>query len=218
MAENKSKQVKSVKPKEENSKRSNGKNGDQEIKMEKKAKNLKDPHKRFMSKVIFFTVSNLISVVLLFLFLGDLPKKALELKTLINAGAKAEASSKINIADLEIQSNQEHADVLSDVFPTEEELINFVKDIESLEAEGLVKNFSFANTKPVRDRTQILGIPIVIEMSGTWSQINTGLERIYKSIYLLRAITVTAQPTGEEGIIDFKFGGFLYVDDSFEKN
>ena len=70
--------------------------------IKKKRKKPKDSHKRFMSKVIFVAVSNLISVILLFVFLGELPKKATELKTLINAKVKAEASSKINIGDLEI--------------------------------------------------------------------------------------------------------------------
>ena len=98
------------------------------------------------------------------------------------------------------------------------ELVDFVKEIEALEEESLVNNFSFANTQPVRDRTKILGIPVVIGMIGTWDQINSSLDRLYNTKYLLRAITITAQPVGEENQIEFKYGGFLYVDDSFEKN
>jgi len=141
-----------------------------------------------------------------------------ELKDLTNARARAEASSKINIGDLEIETNQQQAQVLEEIFPDEAELIDFVQEVEKLETDGLVSDFTFANTEPIRDQTKILGIPVVIEMVGPWDRINTGLERLYNTKYLLRAITITAEPSGEEGNVRFKYGGFLYVDDSFEKN
>ncbi len=186
---------------------------------QKKLKNDGDDKKgkgksKFTKKVIFFGVINLLAVVVLLVLLNELPKKALELKTLVNAGIKAEASSRVNYTDLELQTNKEMIDKISKLFPNDEGLVDFIKFIEGVKAEGVLVNFSFASKEPVRDKTANLGIPVILEFRGSWGQIDNDLQKLQKAPYLFRPITVEAKPHLEENVVELMYGGFLYVDES----
>lgn len=173
---------------------------------------------RLLSKVGLVAMANLVGIVFAVLAVGNLPDKAAEFKKLRNMSISAEARSKVEIADLEIKSNIEKSDRLIALFPDETGLVNFVKEIEKLKLEGIVKTFSFANQEAVRDKTTILGIPFVIELEGTWDQIDASLQSLQRLEFLYRAITVQIEPKEEENLINFKYGGFIYVDESLGKD
>ena len=44
------------------------------------------------------------------------------------------------------------------------------------------------------------------------------IQKIDDLPYLLRAVTIDAEPELDSGLIIFKYGGFLYVDESLAKN
>jgi hypothetical protein len=105
------------------------------------------------------------------------------------------------------------------LFPDEAGLVNFVKEIERLKVEGVVRDFSFANENAVRDKTGVLGIPFILRLEGTWDQLNSDFMQLQKFPYLIRAVTVDVRIKDiNTGIIDFMYGGFIYVDKSLEKN
>jgi hypothetical protein len=193
--------------------------------LSKEKKGLTKPRRKkkrklsFKLSVIIVTVINLFALGFLFYVLSSLKGEASNLKKLRNASIDVQEKSKVEVADLQIQSNIEKSDYLASLFPDEAGLIDFVKEIEKLESEGVVKDFSFANEGAVRDKTTVLGIPFVLRMEGTWEQINSDLKKMQRMPFLLRAVTLDIKVKEEEtNLIDFRYGGFIYVDESLSKN
>ncbi|MGD8744462.1 MAG: hypothetical protein PVJ52_02620 [Candidatus Woesebacteria bacterium] len=162
---------------------------------------------------------NLLLVGLLVFVLTKLPEKASELKRLKNLAISSDARSKVEIADLEIQSNIDKSDRLISLFPDEEGLVNFVQEVEKLKNEGAVKDFYFANEDAVKDKTRLFGIPFVIVFEGSWGEINRDLLAIERLNYLIRTVTVQLEvKESEEGsTIEFDYGGFIYVNEQLGK-
>jgi hypothetical protein len=173
---------------------------------------------RFWLKDIILGVLNLVFVVSLVVLLGRLPGKANEFKRLRNESLDTAAKSSIEIAGLELEASRKKADKISAFFPDDAGLIDFVNQIDVLKEEGLVSRFSFTSEEAIRDRTGYYGIPVFIEFSGTWSQVGVGLQRVQNLPYLLRAVSIETTVKPEENLVEFKYGGFLYVDESFAKN
>lgn len=178
----------------------------------------KKPEKPFF-RIIIMTVINFVGLLGLIFVLGLLPDKALELKVLRNLSLSSDQKSKVNTADLQIKTNIELADKLTQLYPDEVGLVEFVQEIERMKAEGKIINFSFVNKDVVKDKTKLLGIPFVVEFEGTWEQIDANLNELQTLPYLIRAITVDVKVKDgeEEGIINFKYGGFIYVGDELAK-
>jgi Tfp pilus assembly protein PilO len=183
----------------------------------KKAK--KKKRLSFKASVVIVTVINLLALGFLFYVLSNLKGEAINLKKLRSASIDAQEKSKVEVADLQIQSYIDKSDYLMSLFPDESGLIDFVKEIEKLKNEGVVKNFAFANEDAVHDKTKVLGIPFVLRMEGTWEQIDSDLKKIQSMPFIVRAVTLDIQVKEEEtNLIDFRYGGFIYVDESLAKN
>jgi len=118
----------------------------------------------------------------------------------------------------DIDENKNKSDKLIALFPDDSGLVSFANDLDKIKKEGKVAGFSFANNEAIKDKTGYLGIPVLIEFQGTWSEIDIDLQKIQAIPYLLRPIEIDVSPSETEGLIDFKFGGFLYVNESFRKN
>lgn len=166
-------------------------------------------------KIYLFAVLNVIALIMSIYLLGTFNQKSNELKELINAQLNAQQSSQVNLADLEIKSNQEKADKIIALFPNDQGLLDFIQIIEDKSKQGTIVNFTFASKEPVRDSTARLGIPVVVNFRGSWQDIDRDLREIQKSPFLFRPITIEASITAEENVVEFMYGGFLYVDDSF---
>jgi Tfp pilus assembly protein PilO len=171
----------------------------------------------FWIKDILLAIVNIAFIVALVFLLGELPKKALELKKLKNDELEASVKSKVQIAEYDLLSSGEKADDLAKLLPDDEGLIEFVKEIDKLKEAGLVTRFSFASEQAVKDNNKNFGIPLIIEFSGTWAQISDGLQRLEGLPYLLRAISIEVRKN-QEGILSYKYGGFLYVSETLAKN
>ena len=171
------------------------------------------------SRVLLLGAGNLIFMFLLAFFLVKLPGKANELKRLRNASFRASSEGRTEIAKFEIESVRERADKLANLFPDESGLVDFVNDIEKIKEEGVVTRLSFASTEVVRDRTGYYGIPVIIHFRGSWSQIDTDLQKIQKLHFLFRAVSIKAEVfSEEENVVELSYGGFLYVDDKLGKD
>lgn len=191
---------------------------DQRLKKNKKVKaEEKNFGKRLKTRAIIILGINFVGIIILVILLRKLPTKALELKGLKNSIITAEQSAEVNFADLELKSNKELAEKLLVMYPDEVGLVNFIQEIEKLKKRGIVTNFSFANQTPVRDKTRYLGIPIAIEIKGNWKEISGALVDLQKLPYLFRPVSMSTQPDSEEGLINVRYGGFLYVDESLEE-
>ena len=173
--------------------------------------------KAFITGHLLVGFINLVLIIVTFLILSNLSTKAADLKKIKNDELDAMASTKVQPSDLEIKSNTEKIDKLNALFPNESGLVNFVKEIEKLKTGGIIKGISFVSQEPVRDKTKYLGIPFVIEAEGSWEQIDASLSEIQKLPFLIRAVTVEVNVT-EEKLVNLKYGGFIYVDESLAKN
>jgi len=174
-------------------------------------------------------LSNLIvrAAILVFvnlLFIGaivymakSLPAKAGEVMRLrseqLSIGAKNADLIKRDLAE-----NKDKADKLIALFPDDSGLVSFANDLDRIKKDGRVAGFSFANNEAIKDKTGYLGIPVLIELTGSWSEIDSDLQKIQAIPYLLRPIEIDVTPSETEGQVDLKFGGFLYVSENFRKN
>lgn len=117
-----------------------------------------------------------------------------------------------------VAEHSEKAEKVLALFANDDELVIFANELDRIKKEGKVTGFSFVAESAVKDKTGSIGIPVLIEIKGTWEEIDSDLQKIQKMPFLLRAIEVEAKPGEEEGLIDFRFGGFLYVGKEFKKN
>ena len=170
-------------------------------------------------KEVVLGLVNLGLVLSTVFLLGRLPARASEFNKARNASISKSTKSEVEVAGLEIAASKEKADKLNSLFPDEAGLIGFVREIDRLKEEGLVTRFAFASERAIKDKTGYFGIPVIIEFRGGWFEIGQGLTRLNETPYLLRAVTIEANRSSEGGnLIIFKYGGFLYVDETLAKN
>lgn len=172
----------------------------------------------FSSKDIILGFINLVTIILLIVFLVKLPEKSTDLKKLKVEQLKGESASLLPIS--EITAARDKANEIESLFLDQSGIVGFVDEIEKLKVEGSsIQKVSFASQKPIKDKTGFSGVPVVIEMRGSWEAIGTDLQKIESLPYLFRAASVDAATIPDNpGVIDFKYGGFLYVNDELGKN
>ena len=174
--------------------------------------------KKIFSAPLFVIGLNVVLLISTFLILVNMPKKSDELKTIKNQELDVIKSSGVDTSDLEVGTTAEKIARLKSIFPDDTGIVNFVKEIEKLKPpQGVVKGISFVSQEAVRDQTRSLGIPFVVELEGSWAEIDSTLSTIQKLPYLFRAVTIETN-ISEEGIVDYKYGGFLYVDETLAKS
>ncbi len=166
---------------------------------------------------IFLLVGNILMLGVMIFFIVDLPKKALELKNARNDEQKVVESKKVDVTGLEYQPTKESVDKLISFYPEEEGVIEFIKRMEKLQTEGVIRNFSLVSENAVKDRTGTYGIPFIAEFGGTWEDIGLSLTKFQQLPFMIRAINIEAKMLGSE-TADLKFGGFLYVSEKLAKN
>ena len=172
---------------------------------------------RWWIKDLILAVVNIAFLAALTILLGKLPNKAAELSQLRSTYTIAAAKREVEIAEFEIEESRLKAEALKKYFPDQSGLANFAAELDALRGEGLISSFSFASEDAIRDQTGYYGVPIVIRFLGNWELISQGLSRIGKLPYLIRAVNIESALTGEDNLIDFRYGGFLYVDESLAK-
>jgi hypothetical protein len=171
----------------------------------------------FSAKDVILGVINFISFVFLVIILMKFPSKAQELRKLKIEELKNEATVSPELGKINVYKTK--VDELDSLFLDEVGVVDFVDEVEKLKSEGgAFDKVIFASQKVVEDRTGNYGIPVIIELRGSWKAINTTMEAIDKLPFLFRPANITAEPAKEEGVLIFKYGGFLYVNDRLDKN
>lgn len=165
------------------------------------------------SKDIILGIINLVTIVFLIIILARFPKKALDLKALRNESLIE--GPKVTFENTEIGTYKEKANALNGLFLEESGVVDFVSEIEKIRAKGRsIVKVTFTSQKAIQDRTQNFGVPIVIEMKGTWESIGQDLEDIEKLPFLFRSATIEILPLEEDtSVVSFKYGVLLYVID-----
>lgn len=167
-------------------------------------------------KVAFLLVLNLIFFLSTVILLQNISNISLEIKKGRSLKTNvAEINNKFVEADLE--SHKTDAEKLKILFPDDTQLINFVREIDTLKKEGVITSFSFASDNAVKDKTGFVGLPVVIEFKGSLVKVDEALNKIQSLPIMLRAITTELRRL-PENIVTLKYGGFLYVDEKFNQN
>jgi len=179
---------------------------------------IKKPYgeRKWWIKDLILAVVNITFIAALFILLGKMPTRANELSQLRNTYIVATAKSEVQIAEFEIEESRQKADELKRFFPNQAGLANFAGEMDKLREEGLISSFSFASEDAVRDQTGYYGVPIIIRFLNTWEQIEQGFTRLGELPYIIRAVNIEAG-VADGNLIDFRYGGFLYVDESLAK-
>lgn len=169
-------------------------------------------------KLIILGIINLVFVITLAFILGNLPQKTVQLKALKSQILKAQNTQGSRLLMLDIENNRQKSQFLDELLPDERGLINFVRDIDRIKTQGVIVSFSFGGKEPVVDKTGFLGIPIIITLRGSGDEIASALDQIQELPYLIRAVKIDSDYQESEDVINFKYGGFLYVDEEFGQN
>lgn len=164
--------------------------------------------------ILILGIVNLVCLFILIFILSLLPKKAEELKSLRSLIAKANSQNSNEIIFAEISAAKKKTEKLISLFPDENGLVKFTSQIDNLKNQGAAIDFSFAKDIAVKDKTGLIGLPIVIEISGTNTQVDSVLSQIQNLPFLLRAINIEIKKIADNQI-RLKFGGILYVDENF---
>lgn len=165
---------------------------------------------------ILLLIIDFLMLIISTFFIVSLPKKAADLNKARSDEQKVKESKNIDVTGLEYKPTKDSVDKLNSYYPEEAGVIDFIEAIEVLKENGYVKNFSLVGADAVKDKTGAFGIPFVVEFEGDWGKINLSLQELQKLPYLMRAINVEARVV-DENVINFKYGGFLYVSDSLAK-
>lgn len=162
-------------------------------------------------KEIALVVVNLLSIIFLFIILSQLSGKAEELQKLRVDSTKDDGA--VTFEYNQVVSYKPDLDKLSTLFLDDTGVVSFVSEVETLKgSDSSIQKVTFISQKPVKDRTGNFGIPAVIEMSGSWSQISSDLEKIQALPFLYRAATFDAKPDVlKPEIIIARYGVLLYV-------
>ncbi len=170
------------------------------------------------SKDLILGAVNLISVILLVIILFRFPGRSKELRDLKIQNIRD--NSNINLGFGEVEANKPRASEIEKYFLDEGGVVDFINNVENQEVEGGASiKVTFASQNTVKDRTGNFGVPIVIELIGSWEEIDANLQKIDKLPYLFRPANVEIAYS-EEGplVVVFKYGVFLYVRESLGQN
>lgn len=180
---------------------------------------VKEKHKNIWLKDIVLAVINVCFIVGLIYLLNKLPVRSSQVRSLRGeAQLTNSASEDTNILKFDLDQTTDDFEKLKNLYPNEDRLLTFVDEIEKLQENGTVVGFTFASKDPVIDKTKELGLPIIIEMSGSWENIANDIQTIQSLPFMFRPVTFDAEEDREENVVQLKYGGFLYVDESFKKN
>lgn len=164
-------------------------------------------------KVAILGTVDFFCVIILLWLLSNLPVKADKLRNLQTLKRKATLVN-LGSVEQEIMANKDKTDKLKAIFPDETGLLNFVQEIDKLKSEGVVRHFSFVSNKAIKDKTKYYGLPLAIEFRGSWQQIDLVLGKMQSFPFLIRPVNIEIREQ-EENLVNLKYGGVLYVDESF---
>jgi hypothetical protein len=168
--------------------------------------------KPYSTKDIILGVVNVVTLVLLFIFLSKLSAQADRLKDLKNEIAISQSPIQLELSD--VQKGEVKTDELNNFFVDEPGVVQFVNDVEKLRNENSSQiQVSFASQKAVKDKTENFGIPVVISFRGSWEQIDNDIGRVQALPYLFRSVKITSKVTDDPSVIELKYGIVLYVKD-----
>jgi hypothetical protein len=169
-------------------------------------------------KELFLVVIDVISVIILVFLLSQLPKAAEALREARITSTKDEASLTFEY-DKTIAKKPD-LDKLSALFLDDTGVVSFVNTVEKLKGEqSSIVKVTFTSQQEVKDRTGNYGIPVVIEMSGSWDQIGNDMEKLQVLPFLYRPVTFESKPNYSNPLIfDVKYGILLYVQHETPKN
>ncbi|OGV92881.1 hypothetical protein A3B57_02785 [Microgenomates group bacterium RIFCSPLOWO2_01_FULL_47_10] len=106
---------------------------------------------------------------------------------------------------------------INQALPSQNELVNLVKKIESLEAVGQTAfTFGFSSLVPMQESNQYY-LPFNLRLNATLGETIDFLRRFEKLPYLAKVNSITAKtPHGLSGILEVTITGRVYVQDNFK--
>ncbi|MFC1649311.1 hypothetical protein ACFL2C_01180 [Patescibacteria group bacterium] len=179
--------------------------------------------------VVFLTIINLVFLAIMFVLLGKFESMATKHNELRNKVADRTTTDDLSVLEFELEESYESSDRISDVFPNETGLLEFIDGVERMKNPGTVVGMSFSSKKPVKDRNGNVGIPVIIELEGLWGEILSDIEKTQEIPFMFKPVKLNTErelqiEEDEDGqiirtnTIFATYGGFLYVDEEFSKN
>ncbi len=178
--------------------------------------------------VVILSVVNVLFLVMMIILIGKLEsvsKTHAQERNKLFDRTKAED---LSVYEYELETNRALIERISNSFPNETGLLEFINGVEKLKDGGSVTKISFTSKQPLKDDDGYLGIPILIEFKGAWGEILSDIQKIQKLPYVFKPVKLETQQNvfsnnSQEVVtnpdeVEVVFGGFLYVDEKFSKN
>ncbi len=177
-----------------------------------------DYKRPYTYKDVILGIVNIISLSLFILMVVNFPRKSQELKSLKIQKIRNEIAN--GLSTVGIENAKPKQEFLSGLFLDEAGVVNFINEVELQKSEGgTISKVSFASQKAVVDKTGNYGIPIMIELKGSWEKIDADLQKIDKLAYLFRPVRVeVGYDETNSQVVVYKYGIILYVKEELGKN
>lgn len=181
-----------------------------------KKKKTRDLRKSLLVKASVLGIIDLLAFFLLIYYVGQVPFISDE----ISDAAKQNVTANENAAQelsAQITRNKTQIDLIDSYFNDEVGYVKFVQEIDGLRNSGVVTNFEPRSQNYIKDKTKSLGLPFVIEFTGSEDVLSQGINKLQNLPFMIRPINVSVVKIDDVNYI-LTYGGFLYVDETLGQN
>lgn len=159
----------------------------------------------------------LVLIVILILILGRIGPLSQEIMEKRSEIVNSTSSDALEVAKARLNRNTNKVADLNKLFINDDNLVDFVKEIDTLKNEGLINSFSFG-ASDVRDkRSGYNAIPFEIMIEGDGAKISSTMSKILSLPYFIVDVSAELQ-LNETGGYTYNYGGFLYISEDYGKN
>lgn len=168
-------------------------------------------------KIVVFNIINVTLIVLLFVILQKLPQDAQKVKDLRSQASATSQESDEGILESELENNKESIAKLDSLFIDDNRFLEFINSITLIEEQGIITDFNIPVSSPIIDASKNYGLPVSLVFTGTVDSVNSSLTQVFSLPFLIRPVNINMDVSPENSLV-LRMSGFLYTNESFNKN
>ena len=169
-------------------------------------------------KTLLFIASDILLILGIIFLLNSSLSSSRKLSELRSLEIKYKGLVDPGLVLADLQENYAKISDLGSVLIDEQGLIEYVRKIDELRAEGIVKKFSFVTQEPVKDKQGFTGLPVLLEFEGTGVDAEKALNKVQMLPAILKPVDIEVLDSKVEDKLIIKMSAFLYTNEEFSGN
>jgi hypothetical protein len=167
-------------------------------------------------KDIALAAINIFAIIFLTLLITKLPAKAKELQQVRSDSVWDYSNIEFELS--RIEKDYQRAQELEKVFLDESGVVDYFKEVEDLRGESTsISRLTITSQKAIQDKTGNYVIPLIIDLSGSWEQIEKDMQSIQNLPYIFRPVKIDIEEEADS-VVRLKYGGVLYTNEKSQKD